>query len=56
MLDKFQDDCEPYILPLFEPSVDEMMGKNISWLCKALGSIDIEMAWRLPQKGQASFN
>jgi hypothetical protein len=28
-----------------------MMGKNISWLCKALGSVDIELAWRLPQQG-----
>ncbi len=52
MSDKFQEECEPYILPLFEAAEDEMMGKNISWLCKALGSTDIELAWRLPQKGQ----
>jgi len=52
ILDKFQEDCEPYILPLFDAVVDEMMGKNISLMCKALGSADIEMSWRLPQKGQ----
>ena len=51
MSQKFQEECEPYILPLFDLEEDEMMGKNISWLCKALGSNDIELAWRLPQQG-----
>ena len=48
---KFADECEPYIIPLFESSnVEEMMGKNISWLCKALGSNDIDLLWRLPRR------
>ena len=48
---KFADECEPYIIPLFISSnVDEMMGKNISWLCKALGSDDIDLLWRLPRR------
>ena len=48
---KFADECEPYIIPLFESSnVEEMMGKNISWLCKALGSEDIDLLWRLPRR------
>ena len=48
---KFADECEPYIIPLFESSnVEEMMGKNISWLCKALGSDDIDLLWRLPRR------
>ena len=48
---KFTDECEPYIIPLFESSnVEEMMGKNISWLCKALGSDDIDLLWRLPRR------
>ena len=25
------------------------MGRNVSWLCKALGSQDLELYWRLPQ-------
>ena len=48
---KFADECEPYIIPLFESSnVEEMMGKNISWPCKALGSEDIDLLWRLPRR------
>ena len=48
---KFGEECEPYIIPLFESSnVEEMMGENISWLCKALGSDDIGLLWRLPRR------
>ena len=48
---KFANECEPYIIPLFESSnVEKMMGKNISWPCKALGSEDIDLLWRLPRR------
>jgi hypothetical protein len=48
------EECEPYILPLFEGVATEMMGKNISLLCKALGSHDIKLSWRLPHKNKVA--
>merc|ERR1711899_659247 len=30
------------------------MGKDVSWLCKALGSHDLELYWRLPHEDQGS--
>ena len=45
---KMASECEPYILPLFETLTEKMMGKNVSWLCKALGSSDVDIKWRIP--------
>lgn len=48
-MEKFAPECEPYILPLFPASQTEMMGRNVSWLCKALGGgDDMSLVWRLP--------
>ncbi len=47
-----QEECEPYILPLFDETAEQMMGRNVSWLCKALGSSDLELYWRLPGRQQ----
>lgn len=41
------DGCEPYILPLFNSVRTEDMGRNASWLCKALGGADTAVLWRL---------
>ncbi len=41
-------ECEPYILPLFPATEAASMGHNVTWLCKALGSRDMTLAWRLP--------
>lgn len=49
MAGQLSQECEPYILPLFGDHSEEHMGKNVSWLCKALGSHDLELHWRLPQ-------
>ena len=49
-LDRLTRQCEPYILPLFPTSQTEVMGNNASWLCKALGSGDLALMWRLPQR------
>ena len=46
-------ECEPYILPLFSQPVTRQefrMGQNVSWLCKALGSPDVEIRWRVPSR------
>lgn len=55
MADKLSADssgeCEPYILPLFPPIESQTMGKNVSWLCKALGSNDMILRWRLTKRG-----
>lgn len=48
MAGQLSQECEPYILPLFENQSEAMMGKDVSWLCKALGSHDLELYWRLP--------
>ena len=48
MAGQLSQECEPYILPLFAESAEQMMGRNVSWLCKALGSSDLELYWRLP--------
>ena len=32
------------------------MGKNVSWLCKALGSHDLEVYWRLPHDETVTAN
>lgn len=48
MAGQLSPECEPYILPLFTDTADQVMGRNISWLCKALGSKDMELYWRLP--------
>ena len=45
---RLSSECEPYILPLFQPLKEEVIGKNVSWLCKALGSKDIDIQWRTP--------
>jgi len=49
MAGQLSEECEPYILPLFGTKTEMLMGRNVSWLCKALGSNDLELYWRLPQ-------
>ena len=49
---RFDPECEPYILPLFPALSEVMMGRSVSWLCKALGSDDIAVYWRLPSQQQ----
>ena len=50
MAGQLSQECEPYILPLFDDHSEALMGKNVSWLCRALGSHDLELYWRLPQE------
>ena len=52
----FEPECEPYILPLFPAQSEVMMGRSVSWLCKALGSEDITLYWRLPTQAPPSFH
>lgn len=52
MAGQLSQECEPYILPLFDEHSEVLMGKNVSWLCKALGSHDLQLYWRLPQQPQ----
>ncbi|TRY70275.1 hypothetical protein TCAL_11549 [Tigriopus californicus] len=49
-MNHFRPECEPHILPLFATDDAEMMGKNVSWVCKALGSRDMEVSWRVPKR------
>ncbi|CAB4058629.1 unnamed protein product [Lepeophtheirus salmonis] len=42
------EECQPYILPLFLDNSTELMGKNASWMCKALGSSKMDLTWKLP--------
>ena len=51
MAGQLSQECEPYILPLFDDHSEALMGKNVSWLCRALGSHDLELYWRLPDLG-----
>ena len=37
MAGQLSQECEPYILPLFQDHSEALMGKDVSWLCKALG-------------------
>ena len=53
---RFASKCEPYILPLFSGQDSVTMGKNVSWLCKALGSGDMDVHWRLPRTGRVLGN
>ena len=53
-MSQFEPECEPYILPLFPSEQQEMMGKNVSWLCKALGSEDLTLVWKLPGQRSSS--
>ena len=52
MAGQLSQECEPYILPLFDDHSEALMGKDISWLCKALGSHDLELFWRLPHENE----
>jgi len=52
MAGQLSQECEPYILPLFDNHSEALMGKDVSWLCKALGSHDLELYWRLPHEDQ----
>jgi Leucine-rich repeat (LRR) protein len=54
MAGQLSQECEPYILPLFQDHSEALMGKDVSWLCKALGSHDLELYWRLPHEDQTS--
>lgn len=56
MAGQLSQECEPYILPLFDPASVALMGKDVSWLCKALGSHDLELFWRLPQSDPEEAN
>ena len=47
-IEKMKTECSPYILPLFPENEFDMMGSNKSWLCKALGSPDVQLMWSLP--------
>ncbi len=47
-------ECEPYILPLFPEEDAAAMGHNVTWICKALGSTDMALSWRLPSDGNDS--
>ena len=41
-------ECQPYILPLFPPTDEVMMGHNLTWLCKMVGSRKGTIVWSLP--------
>lgn len=49
-MNHFRSECEPHILPLFPTTETETMGRNVSWVCKALGSQDMEVSWRIPKR------
>ena len=42
-------ECKPFILPLFPQSYEAMIGHNLTWLCKMVGSKSGRIAWSLPQ-------
>ena len=42
-------ECQPYILPLFPEKVEVMMGYNLTWLCKMVGSRKGTIVWTIPQ-------
>lgn len=39
------EQCAPYILPLFPRAHHELVGNNVSFVCRALGSFNIELSW-----------
>jgi len=41
-------ECRPYILPLFPTTDEVMMGRNLTWLCKMVGSSKGSLTWSLP--------
>ena len=41
-------ECQPYILPLFPTTDEVMMGHNLTWLCKMVGSRKGTIVWTLP--------
>ena len=53
MAGQLSQECEPYILPIFDDHSEQLMGKDVSWLCKALGSHDLELFWRLPHEASS---
>ena len=42
-------ECQPYILPLFPGQAEVMMGHNLTWLCKMVGSSKGTIVWTIPQ-------
>lgn len=40
-------ECRPYILPLFPQQDQVMMGRNLTWLCKMVGSSQGSIVWSL---------
>lgn len=41
-------ECRPYILPLFPNTAEVLMGRNLTWLCKMVGSSQGALTWSLP--------
>ncbi|XP_066996028.1 leucine-rich repeat neuronal protein 1-like [Anabrus simplex] len=37
--------CAPYIIPLFPTAYHDTIGNNVSFHCRALGSVDIKVNW-----------
>ena len=47
-VDLGDSECRPYILPLFPSHEQVMMGRNLTWICKMVGSSRGRISWSLP--------
>ena len=43
-----EQECQPFILPLFPESSQAVIGHNITWLCKTAGFESGSLAWSIP--------
>ena len=43
-----ESDCTPLILPLFPQHYEAMVGHNLTWMCKTVGSALGTVAWSIP--------
>ena len=41
-------ECKPFILPIFPESYKAVIGHNLTWLCKTVGSEAGTIAWSIP--------
>ncbi|KAG8232875.1 hypothetical protein J437_LFUL011581 [Ladona fulva] len=49
------DTCRPYIIPLYPSVYHDVLGSNVSFHCRALGSPDIKIHW-FSKSGARLFN
>ncbi|XP_071440251.1 leucine-rich repeat neuronal protein 3-like [Hetaerina americana] len=54
-LPRMPDTCIPYIIPLYPSVYHDVLGSNVSFHCRALGSPDIKIHW-FSKSGTRLFN